>query len=98
MPGMAERYVEVGGTRLFLDLRGDPADPPLLYLHGGPGMSCHDFMMWQGELLSRSCHLIGLDQRGVLRSDPLPEPLTDDVLVDDCEAVREALDIPQWTV
>ncbi len=97
---MPERYVKVGSARLFLDLRGDPADAPVLYLHGGPGMSCYQFMAWQGEPLSRSCYLIGLDQRGVLRSDPLGdgERVTEQTLVDDCEAVREALGIPQWTV
>jgi proline iminopeptidase len=97
---MAERYVEANGTRLFLDVRGDPTAPPLLYLHGGPGMSCHEFMTWQGDLLSRELYVVGLDQRGVLRSDPLApgEVLTEQVLVDDCEAVRAALGIERWTV
>lgn len=90
----------MNGTRLFLDLRGVDSGPPLLYLHGGPGMSCYEFMAWQGERLSRRLFLVGLDQRGVLRSDPLGEgaALTEDVLVDDCEAVRQTLGIPQWTV
>ena len=97
---MSERLVAVNGTRLFLDLRGADSGPPLLYLHGGPGMSCYEFMAWQGDRLSRRLFLVGMDQRGVLRSDPLGEGevLTEDVLVDDCEAVRETLDIPQWTV
>lgn len=97
---MAERFVEVGGTRLFLDVRGEPYAPPLLYLHGGPGASCHTFMSWQGDLLARRLRVVGLDQRGVLRSDPLAagETLTEQALVDDCEAVREALGIPRWTV
>ena len=94
------RYVSVNGTRLFVDTRGAPADPPLLYLHGGPGMSCHHFMAWQGDLLSRRLFVVGFDQRGVLRSDPLAagETLTEDLLVEDCEALRDALDVPQWTV
>lgn len=97
---MPERHVDVDGTRLFLDLRGTPTDPPLLYLHGGPGISCHHFMAWQGDLLSRQLFLIGMDQRGVLRSGPLRqgEVLTEDTLVDDCEAVRDALGIARWTV
>jgi proline iminopeptidase len=94
------RYVSVNDTRLFVDTRGAPTNPPLLYLHGGPGMSCHHFMTWQGDLLSRRLFVIGLDQRGVLRSDPLGagETLTEDMLADDCEAIREALKVPQWTV
>ncbi|WP_291419470.1 alpha/beta fold hydrolase [Actinophytocola sp.] len=95
---MPERYVAVNGTTLFLDLRGDPGTPPLLYLHGGPGMSCHEFMAWQGDLIARRRFLVGMDQRGVLRSDPLDGTLTEQLLVDDCEAVREALRIPRWTV
>jgi proline iminopeptidase len=95
-----ERHVAVAGTRLFLDLRGAATDPPLLYVHGGPAMSCYEFMAWQGDRLARSLHVIGMDQRGVLRSDPLGdgETFTEDTLVDDCEAVREALGIPRWTV
>lgn len=93
-------YVETAGARLFVEVRGEETAPPVLYLHGGPGMSCHTFMRWQGALLSRSCLLVSFDQRGVLRSAPLPdgEPLTDDALVADCEAVREALGIERWTV
>jgi proline iminopeptidase len=85
---------------LFLDVRGDPTSPPVLYLHGGPGMSCYHFMVWQGDRLAESCYTVGLDQRGVLRSDPLGdgERITDESLVDDCEVVRAALKIPQWTI
>jgi proline iminopeptidase len=50
---MSERHVEVRGKRLFLDVRGDPTAPALLYLHGGPGTNCYGFMQWQGDLLSR---------------------------------------------
>jgi proline iminopeptidase len=95
---MAEKYLAVRGTRLFVDLRGDEANPPLLYLHGGPGTSCYGFMLWQGDLLARSLFVVGMDQRGVLRSDPLTGDLTEEMLVDDCEGVREALGIERWTV
>lgn len=95
---MTERYLAVRETRLFLDLRGDPTSPPLLYLHGGPGTSCHGFMLWQGDLLARSLFVVGMDQRGVLRSAPLTGELTEEMLVDDCEGVREALGIERWAV
>lgn len=95
---MSERYVAVNDTTLFLDLRGDPGAPPLLFLHGGPGNSCYGFMTWQGDLLARRRFVVGMDQRGVLRSDPLDGPLTEQLLVEDCEAVREALGIARWTV
>jgi proline iminopeptidase len=97
---MTGKYVDAGGKRLFVDVRGDPAAPALLYLHGGPGKSCYEFMEWQGELLSRDLLLIGLDQRGVLRSDRVGkgEPLSEQVLVADCEVIREALGLSSWSL
>jgi proline iminopeptidase len=85
---------------LYADIRGDAAAPALLFLHGGPGQGCHDFMALQGDLLAASVRLIGLDQRGVDRSAPLPEDarLTIADLISDCEAVREELGIERWAV
>jgi len=92
---------------LYADIRGGEAAPPLLFLHGGPGQGCHDFMAIQGDLLGRSVRLIGIDQRGVDRSAPLPGKghgeaggtgLTIADLVADCEAVRQELGIERWAV
>jgi proline iminopeptidase len=83
-----------------VDVRGEPGSPPLLFLHGGPGQGCYDFMALQGDLLSKSVLLIGLDQRGVDRSVPLPPGATLTVadLVADCEEVRHELGIDRWAV
>ena len=103
---------EVTGRRitshgLFADIRGDARAPALLFLHGGPGQGCHDFMAIQGDLLAASVRLIGIDQRGVDRSAPLlalgdgeagGAGLTIAGLVADCEAVREELGIERWAV
>jgi proline iminopeptidase len=85
---------------LYTDIRGDAAAPALLFLHGGPGQGCHDFMAIQGGLLGRSLRLIGIDQRGVDRSAPMPAGarLTVADLIEDCEAVRQALGIERWAV
>jgi proline iminopeptidase len=92
--------IEVGGTRLFVDDRGDPEAPPLLFIHGGPGQGCYDFMRSQGDLLASRLRLIGVDQRGTLRSDPLPgsPALTADLLVGDFEALRDQLGIGSWAI
>jgi proline iminopeptidase len=92
--------VSIGGTRLFVDDRGDRDAPPLLFIHGGPGQSCYDYMHAQGDLLSGQLRLIGVDQRGVLRSDPLPvsPPLTEELLIADFEELREALGITRWAI
>jgi len=97
---------------LYTDIRGDADAPAMLFLHGGPGQGCHDFMAIQGDLLGRSVRLIGIDQRGVDRSAPMPVKtdsedgrraeggagLTVADLVEDCEAVRQALGIERWAV
>ncbi len=68
---MAAGLVSVNGTGLFVDDRGDATAPALLFIHGGPGQSCYDFMQIQGDRLARRLRIIGVDQRGTLRSDPL---------------------------
>lgn len=95
-----EQLISIRGKRLFLDIRGPEDAPVLLYLHGGPGQGSHEFMAFQGDRLSRDIRVIALDQRGVLRSDPLAEgePFGLSDLLVDCEAVREHLEIPRWSV
>ncbi len=90
----------ITGHGLFADIRGGTSALPLLFLHGGPGQGAYEFMAMQGERLGRQVRLIGLDQRGVGRSAPLPPgvPLTLADLVDDCEEVRLALGIKTWAV
>jgi proline iminopeptidase len=92
--------VGVNGTRIFVDERGDPGAPALLFIHGGPGQGCYDFMRSQGDLLARRLRVIGVDQRGTLRSDPLPTApaLSAELLIDDFEALRARLRIGAWAV
>jgi proline iminopeptidase len=94
------RLLDINGTRLFADIRGPEDAPPLLFIHGGPGQSCYDFMHTQGDRLAKQLRIIGIDQRGLLRSDPLPDgtPLTMQTLVDDFDAVRTLLGIESWTI
>jgi len=97
---MSAGLVSVGGTRLFVDDRGDDDAPPLLFIHGGPGLGCYDYMHAQGDLLSRQLRLIGVDQRGVLRSDLLPAspPPTEELLIADFEELRAVLGITRWAI
>jgi len=97
LPG---RLVGINGTRIFVDDRGDPAAPALLFIHGGPGQGCYDFMRSQGDLLARRLRIIAVDQRGTLRSDPLPAvpALSADLLVADFEELRARLRIGSWAV
>ena len=97
---MPEELIGIGDTRLFVDDRGEPGAPALLFIHGGPGQGCYDFMRAQGDGLARAIRVIGVDQRGVLRSDPLPPepPLTRELLVADFEELRAQLGIADWTI
>jgi proline iminopeptidase len=85
---------------LFVDARGDLSGTPLLYVHGGPGQGAYQFMAIQGDRLGAAAGLVGFDQRGVGRSAPLADApnLTIADLVDDCEAIREALGVSRWVV
>lgn len=92
------RMIAVRGTRLYVDERGAADAPALLYLHGGPGSGSYDFMSFQGDRLSERLRLVAVDQRGVQHSDPLEGLVTEDDLVADFEAVREALGISRWAI
>jgi proline iminopeptidase len=93
-------YLSVRGARVWADIRGPENAPALLYLHGGPGQGAYDFMHSQGDRLSERLRLIGLDQRGVLHSDPLPPgaSLSEHDLVDDFDALREELGLARWAI
>lgn len=85
---------------LYHEDLGSKSNPPLLYLHGGPGAGSYDFTFHQEKLLTDRIRLISLDQRGVLRSEPIPEgtSLRFEDLIRDIEALREQLDIQKWSV
>ncbi len=92
--------ITLRGKRLFVEVLGAKNWPALLYLHGGPGSGSYDFTLYQGHFLSRRLHLVVMDQRGVLRSDPLgaKEALGLRDIIKDCEALRRHLGIKRWSV
>ena len=94
------KLVEVGDTRLYVYDQGEAEAAPLLYLHGGPALGCHEFVYWQSEALGKELRLIAFDQRGAHHSDPVgaDTPLTEDILVEDCEALREQLGFESWHI
>ncbi|MDQ0193655.1 pimeloyl-ACP methyl ester carboxylesterase [Paenibacillus wynnii] len=85
--------IEVRGKRLYMEIHGNENAKPLLYLHGGPGESCYEFMLHQKKRLSDKLRLISIDQRGVWRSDAIKEeePFNLQDLVEDCEQLRKHL-------
>ena len=93
----AGQMLPVRGTRLYVEDSGPKDAPAVLYLHGGPGAGSFDFSLYQRDRLNIRLRTVILDQRGVLRSDPVDACTIDD-LIEDCEGVRQALGIPRWTV
>jgi len=93
--------LHINGTGIFVDERGPSGGEPLLFIHGGPGNPSWDFMESVGDLFAgRGVRVIGVDQRGVGRSDALPEEpaLSVPVLIEDFEQLREALGIGAWSL
>lgn len=100
MGTVSRRPGRITSHGLFVDVRGDVNSMALLFLHGGPGQGAYEFMALQGDRLGAAVQVTGLDQRGVDRSAPLPagSVLTIADLVEDCEAVRQALSVRRWMV
>jgi proline iminopeptidase len=92
-------YLDVeGGHSLYYEECGNPSGKPVVFLHGGPGGGCTPAMrrFWNPE----AYRIILFDQRGSGRSRPhasLDNNTTDD-LVNDIEALREALQVERWQV
>lgn len=88
----------VNGIRLWYRVAGTsaPNTPPVIYLHGGPGGTSHDFATLAGPRLEPSLRMVYLDQRGSGRSErPWDNTYSLDLLVEDVEGLRRILGVPQ---
>ena len=66
-PPRAQGFTTSTPVPLYWAEYGDPAAPPLLLLHGGPGAS-HDYLLPQMLALAEDHRLVTYDQRGGGRS------------------------------
>ena len=87
---MQEGLVDANGVMIYYKSVG--RGRPLVILHGGPGAS-HDYFLPNLYLLARHNRLVFIDERGSGRSPQLDDPkqYTVDNMVEDVEAVRQAL-------
>lgn len=65
-------YLRIGGLDQWVMMRGaSAANPPLIHLHGGPGLSEWPFFRWYNAPLEHAFTVVSWDQRGTSRSfDP----------------------------
>lgn len=76
-PRGVERYefVDVGGIRQFVSIRGqDRANPVLLVVHGGPGFPTSGIAWWATRPLEEYFTVVHWDQRGAGRTHLANDP------------------------
>ena len=86
------------GVRLWYCVAGQgPAEAaPVVFLHGGPGEGSFRFAALMGTRMERGLRMVYFDQRGSGRSEkPADRSYTLEGLVDDVEALRQALGVPR---
>lgn len=92
-------YINILRKNIYYEIYGITNEAVLLYLHGGPGASCLDFVN-AAETLSKELQVISFDQYGVLRSDAIAEnePYSMELQADMIEEMRRKLNIKCWSV
>jgi proline iminopeptidase len=55
--------LQLNGTSLHISEFGNPGDPLIVFVHGGPGGDHRQFLLWAG-LADAGYHLVMYDQRG----------------------------------
>lgn len=93
---MTARLVPISDTRLYVDERGD--GPPLIVLHGGPGLDHRSFGDYLDPLADRF-RLLFVDQRSQGRSDRAPESTwTLPQMAADVESLARSLTLERFAV
>jgi proline iminopeptidase len=92
-------FVNIWGKNIWYDIYGAEHSDTLLYLHGGPGASCLDFVN-QAKALSGKMRVVIFDQLGVLRSDAIAESesYSMEYQIEMVEEMRKILGIEKWSV
>ena len=92
-------FLEIWGKKLWYEIYGAEHPDTLLYLHGGPGASCLDFVN-QAKALSEKMKVVIFDQLGVMRSEAIAENETYsmDYQIEMIEEMRKFLGIEKWSI
>ena len=92
-------FIHIQGKKIWYEIYGAEYKNTLLYLHGGPGASCLDFVN-QAEALSKKMKVVIFDQLGVLRSEALAENESYgmEFQIELIEEMRKFLGIEKWSI
>ena len=90
-------FIEIYGKSIYYEVYGAENKDVLVYLHGGPGASCMDFVN-QAKALGGKLKVVIFDQMGVLRSDAIAEDedYSMEYQVEMLEEMRRKLGIERW--
>ncbi|MDW8741597.1 alpha/beta fold hydrolase [Streptococcus sp. ZY1909104] len=87
----------VDNELLFFETLGNDCNPPILYIHGAPGIGVLDFIYFQGENFESDFYVVAPEQRGVWRSDAVKE-YSIEKIINGYETIRKNLGIKKWNV
>lgn len=92
-------FINILGKKIWYEIYGTEYNDTLLYLHGGPGASCLDFVN-QAKALSEKMKVIIFDQLGVLRSETIAEneSYSMEYQIEMLEEMRKFLGIEKWSI
>lgn len=87
-------YAEVNGAELYYEVLGDPENPAIVSLHGGPGISDHAKGKQAFEPLTDEYCLVVYDHRGCGQSSLTP-PYSNEQYAADTEGLRRELGLDE---
>lgn len=92
-------FIKIWGKKIWYEIYGAEYKDTLLYLHGGPGASCLDFVN-QAKALSEKMKVVIFDQLGVLRSEAIAEneSYSMEYQIEMVEELRRLLGIEKWSI
>jgi len=88
-----QKTIEINGVEHFFTIKGNSEGEPIIFLHGGPGLS-HNYLLPYFDELAANYQLIFYDQRGSGKS-AFPKDTTSiniATFVEDIEGIRKYFD------
>lgn len=87
----------INDAEIYYETRGDPSDPPVLALHGGPGIGDGSKPLAALEPLADDYYLVAPDHRGCGRSELRP-PYTNEQFAADAAGLIDELELGEVAV